>query len=188
MWLYLHSKGTATVDDKITKIFRLPSPGINRKYSQDSPAANGPYASLTHPWTGRDDYGINCRVKNENGGYQRGDEIYYCGIIDILQQYNMSKQAEHFLKVRSFIINDTTVICTYRTNKAKWFIASSNLTLLSPLVWEVLISRHLHVCSHEPLFPPCYGFIYESLWAYLIILSLLFLRRTDYRYCLHLSY
>ena len=34
------------------------------------------------------------------GAFSRGDEIYYVGIIDILQQYNLHKRGETFIKVR----------------------------------------------------------------------------------------
>eukprot|EP00602_Paraphysomonas_sp_CaronLab_P002978 CAMPEP_0185030480 /NCGR_PEP_ID=MMETSP1103-20130426/17485_1 /TAXON_ID=36769 /ORGANISM="Paraphysomonas bandaiensis, Strain Caron Lab Isolate" /LENGTH=804 /DNA_ID=CAMNT_0027565641 /DNA_START=142 /DNA_END=2556 /DNA_ORIENTATION=- len=54
----------------------------------------GPGAAMVHPWTSRSDAGINARLGNET----RGDEIYYIGIIDILQQYNASKRAETIIK------------------------------------------------------------------------------------------
>jgi len=54
----------------------------------------GPGAAMVHPWTSRSDAGINARLENE----RRGDEIYYVGIIDILQQYNASKRAETWIK------------------------------------------------------------------------------------------
>ena len=38
-------------------------------------------------------------MNNEN---QRGNEIYYVGVIDILQQYNTGKRLENFFKVRDF--------------------------------------------------------------------------------------
>jgi hypothetical protein len=47
-----------------------------------------------HPWTSRKDEGINSRV---NG--KRGDEVYYLGVIDILQQYNANKRMETVFKV-----------------------------------------------------------------------------------------
>ena len=55
----------------------------------------GPGASQQHPWTLRKDSGVNSRLLNG----QRGDEIYYMGVIDILQQYNMRKRAETLIKV-----------------------------------------------------------------------------------------
>ena len=53
----------------------------------------GPGMAQKHPWTGRIDAGIN-----SCNGDSRGDEIYFVGIIDILQQYNLSKRAENFFK------------------------------------------------------------------------------------------
>jgi hypothetical protein len=62
----------------------------------------GPGSCEQHPWTSRIDKGINSRSFEG-----RGNEIYYVGIIDILQQYNTHKKAEHFFK--SFV-NDSTLI------------------------------------------------------------------------------
>jgi hypothetical protein len=61
----------------------------------------GPGAAQAHPWSQRSDGGINSRLVNE----RRGDEIYFIGIIDILQQYNASKQLETFFKVNSHSLN-----------------------------------------------------------------------------------
>lgn len=47
------------------------------------------------PWTSRADHGINSREEPNT----RGNEIYYCGVIDILQEYNISKRTENFFKV-----------------------------------------------------------------------------------------
>lgn len=47
-----------------------------------------------HPWTARPDGGINSRTSDG----RRGNEIYYCGVIDILQAYNMRKQSESIFK------------------------------------------------------------------------------------------
>ena len=47
-----------------------------------------------HPWTQRKDGGINSRSSED----ERGNEIYYCGVIDILQKYNARKQSESLLK------------------------------------------------------------------------------------------
>ena len=73
----------------------------------------GPGASNIRPWTRRVDQGINSRVDNKQGG-----EIYYIGIIDILQQYNNHKKAETFFKVRLFscsssVMTDGYVISVY---------------------------------------------------------------------------
>lgn len=53
----------------------------------------GPGNTRKHPWTTRKDTGIN-----SCSSLGRGDEIYYCGVIDILQQYNLTKRAENFFK------------------------------------------------------------------------------------------
>lgn len=53
----------------------------------------GPGVAPHKPWTGRVDGGINSRV-----GRHRGDEIYYCGVIDILQQFNAMKRMENTIK------------------------------------------------------------------------------------------
>lgn len=63
--------------------------------SKESVITFGPGASQKHPWTLRKDTGINSR---EADG-KRGDEIYYIGVIDILQQYNLRKRAETIIKV-----------------------------------------------------------------------------------------
>ena len=46
---------------------------------------------------GREDGGINSRSQD---GKIRESEIYFVGIIDILQQYNNVKRVENFYKVR----------------------------------------------------------------------------------------
>ncbi len=56
-------------------------------------AALAPVYSVNRPWTRRHDGGIN---GHQDGA--RGDEIYYVGVIDILQQYNISKRVETFIK------------------------------------------------------------------------------------------
>lgn len=59
------------------------------------------------PWTSRPDGGINsrgidaiepghCSIADFNS---RGNEIYYVGVIDILQQFNLRKKTENFLRV-----------------------------------------------------------------------------------------
>jgi hypothetical protein len=35
-------------------------------------------------------------------GQVRGQEIYYMGVIDILQQYNLHKRGENLIKVSAF--------------------------------------------------------------------------------------
>ena len=57
----------------------------------------GPGATRKHPWTGRYDGGINSRLPDG----RRGKDIYYIGVIDILQQYNASKQMETLFKVHT---------------------------------------------------------------------------------------
>lgn len=54
----------------------------------------GPGEATVHPWTSRRDGGINSRTADE----KRGEDIYFLGIIDILQQYNASKRVETFVK------------------------------------------------------------------------------------------
>lgn len=62
-----------------------------------------PDITRIHPWTKRQDNGINSRItssiNSEMIHEERGNEIYYVGIIDILQQYNTNKRAENFFKV-----------------------------------------------------------------------------------------
>jgi hypothetical protein len=55
----------------------------------------GPGQARRHPWTSRRDEGINSRGADG----KRGDEIYYLGVIDILQQYNANKRMETIIKV-----------------------------------------------------------------------------------------
>lgn len=48
------------------------------------------------------------------GAFSRGDEIYYVGIIDILQQYNLHKRGETFIKVRlhlCFCFASSELVC-----------------------------------------------------------------------------
>lgn len=56
---------------------------------------SGPIERTRNPWTQRKDGGINSRVLLR----EHGNEIYYVGIIDILQQYNFRKKTENFVKV-----------------------------------------------------------------------------------------
>lgn len=59
----------------------------------------GPGSTKQSPWTFRVDGGINSRQVNaESGAEMRGSEIYFVGVIDILQVYNTSKRLETFFK------------------------------------------------------------------------------------------
>ena len=51
-------------------------------------------ATNEHRLTHRRDHGVQSRL----GDGSRGDEVYFVGIIDILQQYNSFKRAETFFK------------------------------------------------------------------------------------------
>lgn len=55
----------------------------------------GPGKTRNHPWTSREDGGINSRSPD---GKIREPDIYFAGIIDILQQYNHVKRVENFFK------------------------------------------------------------------------------------------
>ena len=67
----------------------------------------GPGMTCAHPWTGRLDNGINGRSAD---GKVRDKEIYFAGVIDILQQYNIFKRTENFVKVcLSFYLFDINV-------------------------------------------------------------------------------
>lgn len=59
----------------------------------------------SHPWTNRRDLGINSTSITNKGG--RGNEIYFLGVIDILQKYNIRKKAENFVK--SFTFDHTQI-------------------------------------------------------------------------------
>ena len=67
---------------------------------EDEAVAFGPGAAKVHPWTTRNDNGINSRLPDGT----RGPEIYYVGIIDILQRYNLRKQTETIVKVCMFVL------------------------------------------------------------------------------------
>jgi hypothetical protein len=54
----------------------------------------GPGATKVKPWTSRKDGGVNA-----HGMCGREDDIYFIGIIDILQQYNLNKKVETIYKV-----------------------------------------------------------------------------------------
>jgi hypothetical protein len=59
------------------------------------------------PWTRRKDLGINSREKSTN---KRGNEIYFVGIIDILQEYNMGKRMETMMKVSGPVLCSVSII------------------------------------------------------------------------------
>mmetsp|Transcript_7887 Transcript_7887/g.11927 ORF Transcript_7887/g.11927 Transcript_7887/m.11927 type:complete len:686 (-) Transcript_7887:127-2184(-) len=56
----------------------------------------------------RKDFGINSEISG-TVGYRRGREVYYMGIIDILQEYNMRKHAE--TAVKSLRQNRSNISC-----------------------------------------------------------------------------
>eukprot|EP01038_Epipyxis_sp_PR26KG_P010808 gene10808-14509_t len=80
---------------RLKEIFRAVSAGRNKKNYMSTEYTYGPGITLYHPWTSRVDGGINSRSVD---GTNRMDEIYFMGIIDILQQYNASKRTETFIK------------------------------------------------------------------------------------------
>ena len=76
----------------------------------------GPGFSMVSPWTSRHDGGVNSRTPDG----QRGDEIYYVGVIDILQQYNLHKRAENFFK--GFTHDKTLISAVDANTYAKRFV------------------------------------------------------------------
>lgn len=80
---------------------------LSRAGSAASPQTFGLGATKVHPWTSRQDGGINCRLADGS----RGNEIYYMGVIDILQQYNVSKKAENFFKVCNLLLCCIVLVC-----------------------------------------------------------------------------
>lgn len=56
-------------------------------------------SKISIPWTNRLDLGINSR---DSEG-KKGDEIYFLGIIDILQLYNTGKKMETIVKVSKYL-------------------------------------------------------------------------------------
>lgn len=71
--------------------------------------------SCLRPWTRRLDGGINSQ---QDGA--RGEEIYFVGVIDILQQYNMNKRMETFLK--SFVHDSNQISSVNSQFYAKRFV------------------------------------------------------------------
>lgn len=93
---------------RLSQVFRSPDvllemiqPDIESKQ-----AVYGPGASAKHPWTTRVDHGVNSRTQD---GY-RGKQIYFIGIIDILQQYNTFKRMETIFKVNHYNLHFIFVI------------------------------------------------------------------------------
>jgi hypothetical protein len=86
-------KEKATSSTKATATGRTSSPS-----EASAPVYTyGPGQARRHPWTTRKDEGINSRQPDG----KRGDEIYFLGVIDILQQYNAHKRMETIVKVSS---------------------------------------------------------------------------------------
>lgn len=97
----IHSDKANTTD----KTDKSTSQGRASTVTNDSGApvfTYGPGQARKHPWTSRKDEGINSRTPDG----KRGDEIYYLGVIDILQQYNSNKRMETLIKVgqKSFLL------------------------------------------------------------------------------------
>jgi 1-phosphatidylinositol-4-phosphate 5-kinase len=95
----------------VGRLFRSPddilsistsSQRIEKSCDKERQFTFGPGNCEKHPWTSRTDKGINSRSIDG-----RGNEIYYVGIIDILQQYNTHKKAEHFFK--SFVADSKLI-------------------------------------------------------------------------------
>ena len=85
----------------------------------------GPGASQKRPWTRRKDGGINSRLPNID---VRGREIYFCGVIDILQQYNLRKRSETFFKSFTNNVRDISSVdsITYATRFIKFLDQNSD--------------------------------------------------------------
>lgn len=77
--------GTQATIDATTSLFVPDDISINY--------GNG--ITVHKPWTSRKDGGINSREIQSD---HRGDEIYFLGIIDILQRYNTNKRVETMVK------------------------------------------------------------------------------------------
>jgi hypothetical protein len=78
----------------------------------------GPGQARRHPWTSRRDEGINSRTPEG----KRGDEIYYLGVIDILQQYNANKRMETIVKVLTTATS--TCVVSWGSSRILQFIFS----------------------------------------------------------------
>jgi hypothetical protein len=83
--------------------------------SIDTEMTYGPGVAPHKPWTLRMDGGINSRIGNV-----RGDDIYYCGVIDILQQFNSMKSIEN--KVKSVYLDAKMISCVDAKFYAQRFV------------------------------------------------------------------
>jgi len=93
----LARKRSASVDRaSIADPTHLPPPRsqLTSEHENMESLAYSPGITTRKPWTSRVDGGINSRLQDG----KHGDEIYFIGIIDILQQYNIGKKAETFFK------------------------------------------------------------------------------------------
>lgn len=94
----LLSPGLSVEGARVTRLFR--DVGALGSMTRDSglldlDATYGEGSTLLHPWTRRRDGGINGRDSLSD---RRTSEIYFMGIIDVLQQFNAVKRAENFFK------------------------------------------------------------------------------------------
>ena len=96
-------KSRSADDHRVSNNFSSGVPAQHMDYSAIQTYTYGPGITVHKPWTSRADGGINSRTKEG----KQGDDIYYVGVIDILQQYNVSKKAETFFKV----IYHSNLIC-----------------------------------------------------------------------------
>jgi len=76
-------------------------------------------AKSQRPLSIRQDNGIVGRVWKQDH-WERADEIYFIGIIDILQQYTISKHSEHVLK--SFTFDSHEISCVDPDTYAERFV------------------------------------------------------------------
>lgn len=81
--------------------FEISSDGSGGQISEE-PEPSSQQQGWTSAWSA--DLG---GVRGMNGDFSPRSEIYYLGVIDILQEYNMRKKAEHAIKS---ISNDSTKI------------------------------------------------------------------------------
>ena len=107
---------------------------------KESAITFGPGASQQHPWTLRKDSGINSRLIDGS----RGDEIYYIGVIDILQQYNMRKRAETFVKVNDIYFIIAFLRCTIIDFIINLIIDS----IIDSIIVDYASTSHLITCCY----------------------------------------